>query len=428
MWSTMVYAAALLFAQAAEAPTVQTDPLKVGVWHAWLDSPGGDLPFEMDIQHEKDGWKVWIINGAERSKVPIVRFLPDDRVIFGVDHYDASILCNYSAGGSRLDGAWKRRAAGNTWITLPFHATAGAAERFKPDNPDRAASNPASKINGRWSVKFADEEDPAVGIFEGANGPVTGTFLTVGGDYRYLAGTLANGRLRLSTFDGSHAFLFQADLQEDGTLRGDFWSGAAWHETWTARRDDHAALPDPFTLTKASSDDADLAKIRFPDLSGVYHALNDSAYAGKARIIEVFGSWCPNCHDASELLVELDHRYRQRGLSILGLAFELSGEVNRDAKQVKRFAAMHGVEYPLLIAGVSDREKASKALPILDRLRAYPTTIFLDAEGTVRAVHSGFTGPAAAGDHAALRAKFETIIEQILADPASPPPTEDPAP
>ena len=80
-----------------------------------------------------------------------------------------------------------------------------------------------------------------------------------------------------------------------------------------------------------------------------------------ARLIELFGSWCPNCADAARYLSELDERYRSRGLRILGLAFEHTGDFARDAAQVKKYASYHGLQFPLLLAGVSDKASASAA-------------------------------------------------------------------
>ncbi len=115
-------------------------------------------------------------------------------------------------------------------------------------------------------------------------------------------------------------------------------------------------------------------------------------------------------------LVELHGKYKDRGLSIVGLAFEHTGNFERDARQVRRFAKRYGVEYPLLVAGLSDKKAASKAFPLLDRVRSYPTTIFLHADGRVRAVHTGYAGPATGLANYELRAKFESLIEELLAE------------
>ena len=110
----------------------------------------------------------------------------------------------------------------------------------------------------------------------------------------------------------------------------------------------------------------------------------------------------------------MESKYGKRGLSILGLAFELTGDHSRDAKQVKKYLDRHQATYPVLIAGLADKSKASDSFPVLDRVRSYPTTIFLDQFGTVRGIHTGFTGPATGDEYQKLKTRFETLIEKIL--------------
>ncbi len=123
----------------------------------------------------------------------------------------------------------------------------------------------------------------------------------------------------------------------------------------------------------------------------------------------------PNCKDASRYLAELDKRYRGRGLSIVGLAFEHAPKFESSAPLVRAYVKRQGIAYPVLIAGVSDKTAARKAFPALDRVLAYPTTIFLDRDRKVRAVHTGFSGPATGEAHRRLRQRFEEIIDGLLA-------------
>jgi thiol-disulfide isomerase/thioredoxin len=396
-----------------------SDRLESGRWRAWLDSPGGELPFGLEIERGEEGLTARLLNGLERVEFTRVEEeVAARQVAFFMDHYDSVIRARLSPGGDRLDGEWTKTSSEGRQTRLAFHATRGESPRF-PASGAAGAALPPRVLDGRWEVRFSsDERSVAVGIFETlAEGEVAGTFLTVTGDYRYLEGNLERSRLRLSTFDGAHAFLFDARMLPDGSLEGEFWSGQTWHETWIAHRSETVTLPDAFEQSHWEAR-VPLEELVFPDLTGTPRSLADPAFAGRARILEIFGSWCPNCNDAAELLVELDERYRSRGLSILGLAFELSGEPERDARQVRAYADRHGITFPLLVAGIKDggNESAEEALPLLDQIRAYPTTIFLDADGTVRAVHTGFAGPATGEAHDRLRAAFERTIEEMLAE------------
>lgn len=338
------------------------------------------------------------------------------------DHYNSFIEADHDISARlrkgdpcrELKGVWKKLLSDGSWTELPFHSEPFKGFRFKPNFKVTMEIEKPTTVDGRWTIKFSSDESPAIGVFkEWPDKTVEGTFLTTTGDYRFLAGSYEHGLLRLSCFDGSHAFLFHARIQSDGTLQGDFWSGAKWHETWTAKRDDNAALPDGFSLTKINPK-ARLKELKFPDLDGKERSLSEPGLLGKATIVEIFGSWCPNCHDAAELLVELEKKYGPRGLKIVGLAFE-SGDAERDVRQVKRYLERHKATYSVLLAGVRDREKASAALPVIEKLQCYPTFLFVDADGEVRSIYSGFSGPATGEEYAKLRKQFESTIEKLLA-------------
>lgn len=398
------------------APAVLPD-LQPGLWNAQLASPGGPLAFGLQLSQDADGWSAWLVNGEERIAVPETVW-DGRRLTLDMVHYDSRIGASLQVvdGVPRLQGMWTKRTGRDDFARLAFTAKPPEAPiDVAPAGDGPGTPEPLPDISGRWRVHFESDEQPAVGVFEQTVDSLRGTFLTTTGDYRYLAGRVEDGVYRLSCFDGAHAFLFEARLQDDGTLTGDFWSRDVWHETWTAVRDEQIQLPDGFQLTQWTGA-VDLADLSFPDVTGLVRTLDDPAYHGRARILQVFGSWCPNCHDASEFMADLHRRYGPDGLSIVGLAFEVTGDFRRDAEQVLAYAERHNVGYPLLVAGLSDKAEASKAFPLLDRVRSYPTTIFLHADGRVRAIYQGFSGPATGPAYDVLRASFEAIIEELLAE------------
>jgi thiol-disulfide isomerase/thioredoxin len=241
------------------------------------------------------------------------------------------------------------------FVTLDFHARFGI-ERSLP-NP----ANMPPDWTGRWAVDFASDDLPAVGLFDQDRTRLVATFMTSTGDYRYLAGDVRiDGSFEVSVFDGAHAFLFRARPTADGGLEGDFYSGDSWHDTWTARRDESARLADEFAQTTWRSQ-ASLAELVLPDLDGRPRSLADPEFAGRAILIQLFGSWCPNCHDETAYLVDVDRRFRERGLVILGLAFELTGDFARDANQVRAFQQRWDVRYPLFVAGPADKRAGSRS-------------------------------------------------------------------
>ena len=387
-----------------------------GTWRAVLTSPGGELPFTLRIDAEGSDPPAVAINGPE--EVPFTELRRQgSRVTLRIDGYDSEIVAALGSDGT-LSGEWSKTASSGR-SRLPFRAVRGDRRRFLPAGalPAAAASAP---LAARWSVIFTDEDgtEPARAEFRQDGHRVRGTFLTPMGDYRYLEGDYHGTRLRLSCFDGGHAFLFDARLQPDGSLSGDFWSRDSYHATWTALplgdgADDE--LPDAFELVGLTNDDG-LLRFRFPDLDGRPVSLTDERFHDKAVLVNLFGSWCPNCNDEAPLLAEWHRRYRDRGLEVVGIAYEMTGEPERDTLFVRKFADRHGVEYPLLLGGTSDKAAASATLPDLDRVAAFPTTVFVGRDGVVRRVHSGFAGPGTGAHHDRLVAEFERIIESLLAE------------
>ena len=128
---------------------------------------------------------------------------------------------------------------------VPFKATKNSV-RFSSKN------KASKKITGGWETVFsensADEKYIAKGIFNQNEDKVTGTFRTTTGDYRYLEGIVDGDSLKLSTFDGAHAFLFTAKVT-DSTLNGFFYSGNHWKEPFTAKLNNGYELPNVNNLT-----------------------------------------------------------------------------------------------------------------------------------------------------------------------------------
>jgi len=404
----------------------------VGTWRAVLASPGGNLPFTLRIGREDPGGELYAsaLNGAEEAAFSSVT-RDGDQVVLAIDWYDSKIVATLDAGAQRMDGLWRKTVPEGVSI-LAFWAVKGDAARFVPvsgsPNGPAASIQPASStsvvsVDGSWGVVFTDEDgtQKALGELRQVGERVTGTFLTPTGDYRFLEGDYRDGQLRLSCFDGAHAFLFHARTQADCTLSGDFWSRDNYHATWTARRLEETdskedVLPDPYDLVHLTEPERGL-DFTSRDLSGRPVSLHDERFRGKVVLVNIFGSWCPNCNDEAPLLAEWHRRYRDRGLEIVGLAFEFTGNPERDRKVVRKYAERHGIEFPLLLAGTSDKTEAAEILGFLDRVVAYPTTVFIGRDGHVRRIHSGFAGPGTGEHHERLIRELEGLIESLLDEP-----------
>ncbi len=439
----ILLAGCLALGLACSAPTTQkvssttsepafTELDLAGTWRAVLESPGGELPFllrfaleggalpaKAGAAAESGSWSAWVINGEEEAPTSGVHF-QGESVVVDFTWYDSEITASRQPDGA-LVGEWRRTSAEGAESRLPFRATRPAGQRFAPlDEEPTPGAATLLNVAGAWSVEFrevgtAAEVEPARGEFEQQDVGVRGTFLTPTGDYRFLAGEYADGWLRLSTFDGAHAFLFEARAQADGSLEGDFWSRDTYHAKWTARRvsGEDNLLPDSWQAVGLTND-AGRFQFSFEDLDGHLLTSNDRRFRGKVVLVNIFGSWCPNCNDEAPLLAAWHRRYGERGLEVVGLAYEFSGDETRDRTMVRRFAERHGIDYPLLLAGTSDKTAAAATLPDLTAVLAYPTTVLIGRDGRVRRIHSGFSGPGTGGHYDALVEELEGAIEELL--------------
>lgn len=277
---------------------------------------------------------------------------------------------------------------------------------------------PDSNISGNWETIFSpnseDDKYIAKGIFKQNGNKVTGTFRTTTGDYRYLEGVLNGNQLRLSTFDGAHAFLFNAEVN-DNTMAGVFYSGNHWKEPFVAKRNDTFKLPDANQLTYLK-EGFDTVAFSFPDEKGNMVSLNDDRFKDKVVLIQIMGTWCPNCLDESKYYSEFYKNNKDQDLEIVALAFEYVKTPEKAFNNIKRLKQDVGIEYPVLLAqhGSASKVKANEKLPMLNHVLSYPTTIFIDKKGDVRKIHTGFNGPATGEKYIEFKNEFEGFVGELL--------------
>jgi len=398
--------------------TPKVEGMCVGPWRAVLQVPGGDLPFGMLVAVKEGKPILTLVNGPSRVEVTEIT-LADGEVTILMPGFENRIVAK--VGDGVLQGALTMVKAGGALQLIPFTATHGQTWRFS-DPVVTPPSSASASLSGRWALTFGEGEkaSPAVGEFIQQGNTLTGTIMTPTGDHRFLDGEFINGELRLSKFDGGHVFLYKGTVQPNGTLRGRFWSGTAFEDSFIAIRNDNASLSNSETATKLVGK-ADQLNFRFKDLTGHDISITDSFFYGKVVIVTLAGSWCPNCHDEAAFLVELHRKERMKGFEVISLMFEHFGDFERAVQATDRFRRRYAIEYTTLIAGTSDKDDAASKLPQLNGVFAFPTTIFIDRYGKVRKIHTGFSGPATGQHYKNLTANFTETLNNLLAETPPPP-------
>jgi thiol-disulfide isomerase/thioredoxin len=255
--------------------------------------------------------------------------------------------------------------------------------------------------------------------FRRARTGMEGTIVSNNGDYGMFWGGVGRAdadSFAMAHFDGSFVYLLTGRREGGGdTLRGLFHAGLRSQTPFVAVRSTGAPhLTPPTQVTRA--DTSAPFRFAFPDLDGRMVTSEDERFRGKVVIVDVIGTWCPTCHDAAPTMVRLWHRYHARGLEIVALAYEVTGDTAQDAPLVRRYRDKFAIPFPLLLAGISDTRAAGATLPQLSNFTAFPTTIFLGRDGRVRRIHAGFYGPAMGSRMLELEREFEREIEQLLTE------------
>lgn len=381
--------------------------LKQGSWRGIVAIQGQELPMNFTVKKEGEKYMAILRNDEEEILLDEI-FVKGDSVIMNMHIFDSEIHAKME--GDKLVGYFVKNYEKD--FKLPFKATFGEEYRFV-----KSEDIQTEDFSGKYAVNFDHEGDTtiAVGIFHQNGNELTGTFLTPIGDYRYLQGNVVDGEMMLSAFDGNHAFVFRARKTEDGLLEGDYWSGKDWHETWTGVKDDHASLPDAESLTFLK-EGYDKIEFSFPDLNGNKVSLTDERFQNKVVILQIFGTWCPNCMDETKFLSQWYLKNKDRGVEILGLAYEAKDDFDYASGRVKKMKEKLSVPYDFVIAGNKDKEEAAKTLPMLNHVLSFPTTIFIGKDGTVKRIHTGFTGPGTGIYYERFIQRFNQTIQELLDD------------
>lgn len=382
--------------------------LKQGKWKATLQRADGfNIPFELDIKRQDGKLVCYVVNGTERMKTEQIEILKDSLLI-GMPVFESQFRVK-AIGKDSLNGVWIKSGAAND-LVIPFIAVVGKS-RFPIDK-----SSLKNQIQGKWKIEFTranQTKRPAIGEFIQNGNSVRGSVLTPAGDYRYLDGVINGDSLLLSTFDGIHALLFAAKINK-GQLEGHFYSSASAPESWVAVKDATVKLDAPVTGLKEGSNGK--LNFSFKDLNGNIVSLQSKRYKNKVVVIQLMGSWCPNCMDEMAFLSEYYRKNKDRGVEVIALAYELTTDETRSRKSLQKFQQQFKVQYPILNTGVAigDPNRTEKTLPELTEIKVFPTSIILDKNGVVNEINTSFYGPGTGEYYVRYKAEFEKRINSLL--------------
>ncbi len=381
-----------------------------GLWDGTVQYDDYRIAFPVEFTQRGAAITGAFFNGDERVTSTSGR-LAGDSLTLNFDHYATRLTATVKNGV--VKGTYGNTRYGYHDFEAHVHQPSSAADAH-------TSNAQAPHIAGVWVIPTESSKGEHAWrlIIQQKGAQASAAILRVDGDTGALIGGFHDGKFVLNHFDGARASVMEIEPKSDGSLdvalRG-FHNPA---KTFTAVRLEEAkakGLPepaDPEDFTRVKNPDQPFP-FSFPDLAGKIVSNTDTRFQGKVVLVNITGSWCPNCHDEAPFLEELYRRYHAQGLEIVALDFE-EPDQRKDPTRLQAFIKKYGIEYTYLLAGEPAEVQAK--LPQAENLNSWPTTFFLGRDGLVRAVHAGFAAAATGEFNLALKKEVSERIEKLLSE------------
>ena len=361
------------------------------------------LPFKFELTGESNKLVMIVDNDKETLIYDDIIFEGDSIKIL-MPPYDAVIIAK--SQNESLHGRYLKEESGKE---APFYAKLNNESKFQSDKKANFS------LNGKYKTVFRPKNPyPGLGLFKQDANRVSGTFRKNTGDTRFLSGITFGDSILLSTFDGAHPYLIKAEKKGDTIFGNLHYYNDSITEFWMIEDQDYE-LADSKTLTKLK-DGVQSINFNFKDTTGKLVSLNDAQFKDKVVVVQILGTWCPNCLDETQFFLSYLEENPNEDLAFVGLSVEAAKTEEKAMKRIKNMIDKFNIPYPILLAqyGGTDKEKFLKKIPMLENLISYPTTIIIDKSGKVNSIHTGFNGPATGQAYVDYKEDFKTEIKGLL--------------
>lgn len=378
--------------------------VKNGEWTGKLMVQNGKqtLPFKITIANQK-----FIIHNASEEVLLELGEKKGDSLVLLFPTFNSQLVLKPNTK-KQMTGYWINK---NRNSKIPCELNYGYVHRFSVKKQD---SNEI--LNGKWEVTFdkgTQNSYKGQAIINQKLSSITGTIRTETGDFKFLEGNISGDSLYLSRFDGAHVLLIKGKV-ENGIVNGTLYSGASSTSTFEATFNPSFELTHPDSLTYVQSTIP--LELHLKDIYGNLYAYPNSRTDGKVVIIELMGSWCPNCLDEAYFLKELHTNYSAEKLEIISVAYEVGDLFDQQVEKVTRMKSKLDLPFTMVIGGKASKQLASQQFPMLNQVISFPTTLIIDKKGIIRKVHTGFNGPATGDYYINFKKETFLFIDQLIAE------------
>ncbi|MNJ83349.1 Sporulation thiol-disulfide oxidoreductase A precursor [compost metagenome] len=379
--------------------------LTPGSYSAYLQlNETTQLPVHLTVE-KKQKRILLVVNNAEERIELTNGINKGDTIILPFPSFDSELRF-ITHKKKEIRGFWFNYNKGANY-KIPFFANFNP----KPRKKDEVTGN----LNGKWETHFSPEskdEEDALGIIAQDQNHITGTFRTETGDYRFLEGYIDGSKFYLSAFDGSHAFLLNGTLK-DHKIQGYFYSGKHYSTDFAATYNPDFELRNPDSITILKPDSKEFS-FNLKTVEGKDYQFPNEQTKGKVVIVQIMGTWCPNCMDETNYYKELYDKYHSKGLEIISIGYEATDSFEEQARKILTLKQRKNLDFTFLVGGKASKGIASEHFHMLNEVISFPTSIYIGRDGEVKRIHTGFNGPGTGEVYNEYVKKTNALIESLL--------------
>jgi thiol-disulfide isomerase/thioredoxin len=353
-----------------------------GHWRINISLQDKTLPVIVKLKKQGPSLSGFLVNSKE--KIPLEGQIDKGEFFFQIGANYAEFRGKLKDG--ELKGFWIR--TNKLGYKVPFTGTkTSITDLYKKYE----SSNLPFNFTGNWKIKL-NESKTGLGVFKQIGSRVHGSILTTTGDYRYLDGYIKGSKLTLTGFDGVFSYVMTL-LVNGESFSGIMQAGKAYKQEISGVKDSEFKLEDPLSLTGMTKTKID--PFKYATFDDKIVDFSNPEYLNKVKVIQVFGSWCPNCLDETQYFVEWQNKNSAKlnDVKFIAMAFEKFETPELAVKALRKTKAKMKMNYPIILADYKSTKTVQEHLPLTNFL-AFPTTIILNKKNEVIKVHTGFSGQA----------------------------------
>jgi thiol-disulfide isomerase/thioredoxin len=118
--------------------------------------------------------------------------------------------------------------------------------------------------------------------------------------------------------------------------------------------------------------------------------LSSADLRGKILVVDVWGTWSGPCRRLIPHLIDIQQRFGSRGVEVVGISAEVSGDYETAVRRIEKYAAETGINYHLGILSPEIYDKIRRIMKFEGDTFTIPSTFVVDRSGRIIARYPGY--------------------------------------